>query len=110
MPTNPYQPPAVTDALEEHEHQEPPLPPPDESIGPAIFGAGVRLVGLLLALYGLYWAFYGFLIAAGAFRSNVPPIEYAIAATLSFAAGLALIRGAPIIVGVAYGEASGERT
>ena len=77
-----------------------------EKFGPSLFGAGVRLIGLVLILDALYWAFYGFLRAAGIVVTEIEPFEY-ILATIAFCiAGVVLIRWAPVFVALAYREDS----
>src|SRR5262245_14186966 len=103
MPENPYQPPIAPDALQEQElPDDQPLTLDNETAGPVMFGVSVRTIGLLLIIYGLYWVFYGFLLAAGIGQVNAAPIEYAIAAALYFAIGVGLLRGASVVVSIAY--------
>jgi hypothetical protein len=73
MSTNPYHPPDGPDGLDETES----LPGNKmqlESVhfGPALFGAAVRIVGLMLCLYSLNWFYWGFFVAAGVIRAPQP--------------------------------------
>jgi hypothetical protein len=103
MSTNPYQPPTVPDAM--HEQEQPNKPPftlDSERAGRVMFGVVVRTIGLLSIMYGLWWALYGFLAAFGAVRIEDPLSDYAIAGAISFIAGAFLMRGASLIVSIAY--------
>lgn len=73
---------------------------------PAAFGLTVRIVGLLVCLYGLYQ----FVIAAVillAVGSDVLPIRLPlVTAACSILVGYYLLRGAPLLQRIAYGDHS----
>jgi hypothetical protein len=101
MSINPYQPPTVPDALKDanqqnHSHMA-------EPIGPAIYGAAVRLSGLYLILRGFYWGYYGLVNAAGVDGGQqYPTIQYAISAFFFVVVGVVVIRCADIVVALSY--------
>jgi thiamine transporter ThiT len=74
----------------------------DDTLGPALFGAAVRTIGLVLILTGLYWGLYAFLVSLGVVEVDTPMFEYLLAFVTYTVAGIALMRAAPVIVHFAY--------
>jgi hypothetical protein len=73
---------------------------------PAAFGLIVRVIGLLAFLYGLYQLLGVVLILVSA-GTDVLPIRYPLLmAAFSIAVGFYLLRGAPLIQRIAYGDRS----
>ena len=73
---------------------------------PAAFGLTVRVIGLLAFLYGLYQLLSVVLILVSA-GPDVLPIRYPLLmAAFSIAVGFYLLRGAPLIQRIAYGDRS----
>jgi hypothetical protein len=73
---------------------------------PAAFGLTVRVIGLLAFLYGLYQLLGVVLILVSA-GTDVLPIRYPLLmAAFSIAVGFYLLRGAPLIQRIAYGDRS----
>ena len=78
-------------------------PPKHPSAGRQAFGVIVRTVGLLIPLYGIYTAFYGFSELAASLTGHYTPHVYFIFGALYLVVGAALIRG-EWLVRFAYGR------
>jgi hypothetical protein len=77
---------------------------PTSMNAPAAFGLTVRVIGLLAFLYGLYQLLGVVLILVSA-GTDVLPIRYPLLmAAFSIAVGFYLLRGAPLIQRIAYGD------
>ncbi len=73
---------------------------------PAAFGLTVRIIGLLAFLYGLYQLLSVVLILVSA-GTDVLPIRYPLLmAAFNIVVGFYLLRGAPLIQRIAYGDRS----
>jgi hypothetical protein len=85
-----------------------PLPsiPIAEGLGPVIFGAAVRMTGLLLVLNGLKWIYFGFIEIV--VSKHVNSIDYVVSAFGYVVAGVVLLRGTAYFVAFAYPQPAQE--
>lgn len=113
MTINPYQSPAVPDAIQ---HDEPITEKPEgpSPRGPMnaedAYGVVVRSVGLVVSLIGLLLTAYAFIASLRALSIGASGGQAmdAVGGAMFFVVGIALIRCAPLVVSLSYASARSD--